>query len=210
MLNSLRKQQACFRICAALLLLLFGSTASASTIAQLDVGQLVRESALIFEGRVIATEVREDFETGRIHTYVTFEIHDVIKGDWSHTTIELRFLGGSVDGRSFSVQDMQIPELDEEGIYFIESLTRFQVNPLLGWSQGHMRIIKGPSGVRRVATNKGIPIVAMSAQSVSGNMRISRGFALGVEVGSAARPERALDVSSVKKILRSLRRGQQQ
>ena len=39
------------------------------------------------------------------------------------------------------VADMQMPEIGELGIYFVETLSEQQIHPLFGWQQGHYLII---------------------------------------------------------------------
>ena len=88
-----------------------------------------------------------------IHTYVTFRVVDVIKGTHNRPEIILRFLGGTVVEISLDVSESTLPEFGQKGVYFVESLDRFQVNPLYGMDQGHsvdhpiLRLIKlVPSG----------------------------------------------------------------
>ena len=64
----------------------------------------------------------------------------MLKGEYAGSTLELRFLGGTVGTARLEVTDMLVPQVAERGIYFVESLSAPQVNPLVGWSQGHFLI----------------------------------------------------------------------
>jgi len=132
-------------------LVTYTSSSEATTILGMDIDKVANDSELVFEGEVILSETRQNSNTGIIHTYVTFEVHDVIKGDFSADTIELKFAGGTFRGHIVEVRGLEIPKEGEEGIYFVESTSRDLLNPILGWSQGHF-IIEQESGERRVKT----------------------------------------------------------
>ena len=126
-----------------LLLCLSCGFAQASTVLEMNFEDVVSQSELVFEGQVLGLESRQ-LRDGSIHTFVRFTVRDVIKGSYAGEEIELGFLGGSVGGRTLQVSDMQIPGIGETGIYFVESLTRAQVHPLVGWDQGHFLLIRKP------------------------------------------------------------------
>jgi len=149
--------------CAYLLLL--AVCASATTILGMDIDQLTADAEFIFEGEVILSESRQDSSSGIISTYITFNIIDVMKGDYDAAAIELKFMGGVFNGQDVQVSGLKIPELGEEGIYFVESTSRDVINPLLGWSQGHF-IIVDDDGVRRMSTADLEPVTEV--QSVTG------------------------------------------
>lgn len=149
--------------CACLLLI--AASASATTLLGMDIDQLSEGAEFIFEGEVILSETRQDSSSGIISTYITFSIIDVMKGDYDAAAIELKFMGGAFNGQVVQVSGLKIPELGEEGIYFVESTSRDLINPLLGWSQGHF-IIVDDDGVRRISTADSEPVT--DVQSVAG------------------------------------------
>jgi len=131
-----------FAITAALLLLLLTAGITiASTIIARSFDQVALESELIFEGRVLSKETRPSTINDMPYTYFTCEIIDVIKGFHEAPTIEIGYLGGQSGDFTLSVSDMRIPEIDERGIYFVETLAEQQVHPLYGWHQGHYLIV---------------------------------------------------------------------
>ena len=67
------------------------SSASATTVLGLDIDKVVADAEFVFEGAVINSETRQDSNSGIISTYVTFQINDIIKGDYSGDSIELKF-----------------------------------------------------------------------------------------------------------------------
>ena len=111
--------------------------AAATVILRLGFDQVVTGAELIFEGKVISQETRPSPVNGRPFTYFTFEIIEVIKGDYTEPTIEIGYMGGQLGEFTLKVSDMRMPEMDERGIYFVESLSKQQIHPLIGWQQGH-------------------------------------------------------------------------
>lgn len=140
------------------------SAALATTLVQLSFDEVVASSELVFEGRVVSVEARE---TGprSIHSFVTFEIMEIIKGDLIASTLELRYLGGRVGNRQMEVIDINVPVLGETGIYFVESMREMQIHPLVGWSQGHFLIRQDDSGIRRIHSAGDRPIQTVTSES---------------------------------------------
>ena len=140
------------------------SSASATTVLGLDIDKVVADAEFVFEGAVINSETRQDSNSGIISTYVTFQINDIIKGDYSGDSIELKFMGGVFNGKIVQVSGMRIPEMAEQGVYFVESMSRDLINPLIGWSQGHF-IIHDDNGTRRISTAGNQPVIEVEAVS---------------------------------------------
>lgn len=124
-------------------------SAQATTILQIPFAQVVTASTIIFEGQVIAKEVRT-LSNGQPMTFFTFRIDELLKGDYKGTTIELGFLGGEDGDQNMQIQGLQMPKVSERGIYFTEDPDKLFVNPLYGWHQGHYTIRKGVSGKAEV------------------------------------------------------------
>lgn len=159
-----------------------GCLAQASTVMQMDFAEVVETAQLIFEGEVSAVESRQ-VSDGTIHTFVTLQITDILKGSYSGNEIELSFLGGSIGDRRLDVTDLQIPALGETGFYFVESLTTTQVNPLVGWAQGHYLIESAADGSKVVTTPAHEPIVTLDAlpqNAAPKSNAFSKGVAKGV------------------------------
>lgn len=173
---------------ALLLACLCAPGVQASTVVQMSFGEVVQHSEFVFEGRVTALEPRR-LSDGSIHTFVSFEIRDIVKGAYPDATIQLRFLGGQVGTRGLQVSDMQMPALGETGIYFVESLRGAQVHPLVGWAQGHFLIEELGGGTAVVTTASHDPIAAVElaadAASSLSQAPVSKGVAKGVSVRSA-------------------------
>ena len=137
----------------------------ATTILGMNIDEVAQDAELIFEGKVVEHNVRKN-AAGMIVTYVTFRIEELIKGEYDETLLELKFTGGRLGGQIMEISGLRIPSPNEEGIYFVESVNRNLVNPLLGWSQGHYLIYE-QNGERRVRTVNDRPVTdVLSTQSV--------------------------------------------
>lgn len=108
-----------------------------TVVLRMGFDQVVTGAELIFEGSVVSQETRPSPVNGKPFTYFTFEIIEVIKGNYTKPTIEIGFMGGQLGEFTLEVTEMRMPTLDERGIYFVESLSKQQVHPFIGWSQGH-------------------------------------------------------------------------
>jgi hypothetical protein len=135
----------------------------ATSLFSLSIDEVAEDAELIFEGAVLNREARVATASGIIHTYVTFSVSEVIKGDYSGAQLELRFTGGEANGEIVEVSGLTLPAAGEQGIYFVESLNRVLVNPLLGWSQGHYLIVER-DGEQQITTNDRQPVTSVQAQ----------------------------------------------
>jgi hypothetical protein len=194
------------------LLILASPHAAATTLLGMDIDQVAAYAELIFEGEVIQRVVRRNDSNGLINTYVTFSILDVIKGNYSADTLELRFTGGSLNGEIVEVSGLVIPGEAEQGVYFVESLDRALLNPILGWSQGHFLIVE-EAGERRVTTLEAEAVTSVQAVStipstiklpqaiIEGKNEVAAGVSTDASELSLGR---ALTVDQFKSRIRSL------
>ena len=177
--------------------------AQATSVVEVTMEEMLQNSALVFEGRVIDVKVREHGDHS-IQTRVTFELVDVIKGNVKGKNITLGFLGGEVAGRRLSVSNMHIPELNEQGIYFVESPESNLVQPLYGWSQGHLKIEQDPAGQERVFTRSGQPVRGVEYTNGKRSGRLSHGAARGLMLGEPGAAAGALGKQDFKRLLRAM------
>ncbi len=185
---------------------------NATTILGMDINQVAQDAEFIFEGEVISRETRQNSSSGIISTYVTFGILDVVKGDYDADSVELKFMGGVFNDQMVAVSGLTIPPTGEQGIYFVESVSRDLINPLLGWSQGHFIIIDD-NGERRVSTvdkrpvidiltTASIPLTIKKPQALfEGKSDVANGVAT---VQSSLRISQALSVDEFKSRIHSL------
>lgn len=191
----------------ALVLAWFGLAAEASSVRVVTLDEMLDRSELLFEGRVIAQAVHQDRRSGRIYTYVTFEVLDVLKGPSSAPTVRLRYLGGSRHGLTLSVSDLHIPAVGERGIYFVERQRPGQVHPLYGWSQGHLRMVRDPTSLdTHVTTSDGRVVYGVDRHGSArrGASGLSDGVAAGIRAVPRHSTEEPLSAEACKARLREL------
>ena len=162
----------------------------ATTVLKMDIDQIAIKAELVFEGEVLLRESRREPNSGIINTYVTFSILDVIKGSYGANTIELKFTGGSIGNEVVEVNGLLIPAEGEQGIYFVESINRNLITPLIGWSQGHF-IVQEENGRRIVYTVDNKPVTDIQSvasipptiKKLSSAIKSDSDVATGVLVG---------------------------
>ena len=77
------------------------------------------------------------------HTFVTYRIDELFKGRAAGSELTLRFPGGLTDeGIDFHVSGVPSVEVGDQDLLFVRKNCRRAV-PLVGWSQGRMRVIEG-------------------------------------------------------------------
>ena len=158
------------------------SSGNASSVKEVTMAEMLQVCQFVFEGKVISSESEENSRK-RIHTFVTFEIQEIIKGDHPVDSITLSFLGGTVGDVTMMVSDMNFPEIGEHGIYFVESIKRSQVNPLYGWSQGHFLVETDDSGTEMVLTRNRQPVIEVKSDTQMTSTQIPTGLSTGVARG---------------------------
>lgn len=197
-------------VTACLLALASAMPAGASTVLEMSFRDVLEHAELVFEGRVVSIESHRE-DDGLIYTNVNFEVHDLLKGDYSGNSLDLRFLGGTVGSERLDVTDLTMPQVGESGIYFVESLYSPQVNPLVGWSQGHFLIEPQAGGALAVLTATHEPVLAVddvdAAPVIAGLNTFSKGVAKGVVVQESLTVQavsRPLSVDEFKDSVRAL------
>jgi len=196
------------RAFAFLFALLLSSASLASTLQELSFAQVALDAELVFEGEVVAKD-SQYMADGSIRTFVRFAIMDVIKGSYADATIELSYLGGQVGSRQMRISDMDMPNVGEVGIYFVESIGQPLISPLVGWAQGHY-VIESANGQTVVKTASGETVIGVSsagvAKSTEANAeQFSTGIARGIVVPRAGLSTALVKPLSVDEFKRSVR-----
>lgn len=140
-----------------------------------------------------------------IHTLITFEVLETLKGGYAESSIELSFLGGSKGEITMHVTDLNRPEVGDRGIYFVENPDRPQVNPFYGWDQGHYKLKYQPDlGQMAVVTRNGKAIYGLEDKVVGGVAALSHGVARGVK--TSADDDKPLTPAEFKRQVRGMLR----
>lgn len=182
-----------------------------SSYRSLNIEEVVNQSELVFEGRVVEKEFKIPADRNRVYTYVTFEILDIIKGNYSQQIIELRYPGGVMGDMVYTITDMNVPEESEHGIYFVKSLKKRFIHPLTGWSQGQMLVVKDTNGKDRILSSDRKPITAIRPEPLSARSHQTEDIdetapivSRGVITSDRLNIDQALSVSRAKEIIENL------
>lgn len=201
-MNRLKPGAAALILIGAAVIGLVGA-AHAASVRHVGFDELVQTSALIFRGRAVAAHSRASVDGRSIVTDVWFEVRDTYKGTAPGGRLRLSFAGGEHEGRAMKVHGLTVPQIGEEGVYFVEQLERPQVNPLFGWDQGHYLVRRDPAGVSRVFTSDGIAVVAADRAESPVEIRLSRGIPAGVTIDRAGAAGAALGLADFAATIRS-------
>jgi hypothetical protein len=183
--------------------LIFSTSSFGASIQRAGMEQIISHSELVFEGKVSQAVSRWNDTKAFIHTYVTFEINEVLIGSYDKATLTLRFSGGTVDGITSVTQGSIFPKVGEQGIYFVESISQNLVNPLVGWSQGHFLIKREANGDEVMMTNKRTPILDIEDRQPS-QFQFSEGTAFGVKTAHPwLGPQQGMKKSNFKAFLKN-------
>ena len=129
----------------ALVFLTASVCAQATVLVTLSFDDLVKQSVLIFQGRVTGHEVAARGEL--VYTMVSFDVEDVLKGSLPDSTLSLGFVGGTIGQVKVEISGQYIPAVGDHGLYFVSKDGAGKINPLTGWYQGAFLIDdSGPSG----------------------------------------------------------------
>ena len=194
-------RRAFFIVVAALTLCVCAAVPASPSVLAVNLEQLSTASQLIFEGEVVGKTSEFNANQTSIHTYVTFRMVDVVKGTYNQPEITLRFLGGTVGEIGLNVSDSTLPELGEAGIYFVESLERFQVNPLYGMDQGHFLILES-AGQRIMVTRNRRVITGLLSDDQPPADGLSNGIAGGLSIDEAGGSPGSVTVFQFKQAVR--------
>jgi hypothetical protein len=192
----------------AALVALAATPAAATSIKQFRLAELGDHASLIIEGQVIAAVAREDGLGGGIGTYVRIRIIDRLKGPDVGPEVELRFAGGTVGDQTLQLADMVIPKSGETGVYFVESLDAYQLNPLVGWSQGHFVEMTDPqTGLRGMYTPDRRAILGIGSAGVQQQQVMSGSHGTALEIQAATKSgqsPRAMNSTVFKRFIRKV------
>jgi len=187
----------------AILILCITPFACATSVRQVSIENSLQAAEFVFHGVVVEREAFTAAAPDAIFTRLRFKVLDVIKGP-ALGEVELVFSGGTAGGFTVAVGEMQIPNLGEEGVYFVESLKRTQVNPLYGWQQGQFLVLQ-ENGERRVHTAARAPVYGIDPVAAQPGLALSSGAARGVQTRASDASARPLSVEEFKTRLRAMR-----
>jgi hypothetical protein len=133
--------------------------ASATTYLPVTFDELVTRADVIFVGEVV--DVRPFALATRdgeiIKTRVTFSVTDPLFGTTGLVEV-FEFLGGELNGVGMAVAEMPRFAIGDRRVMFASR--ERSINPIVGFTQGLLRVTRDASGVDRISTLEGAPLSA--------------------------------------------------
>ena len=131
----------------------------ATTYPPVTFNELVTQADVIFVGEVVdARPFTLDTANGTvIKTRVVFRVSDPVFGTTGAVEV-FDFLGGEVDGVGMKVAEMPTFVIGDRRVVFARRSR--SINPIVGFTQGLMRVSRATRGVARVLTAEGAPLAS--------------------------------------------------
>ncbi|MBL4711481.1 MAG: hypothetical protein JKX75_03095 [Gammaproteobacteria bacterium] len=117
------------------------SAVIATSMLPLSLEQLSTRADLIFYGKVINNQVKQDEQSGAIATYTTFSIIDLIKGNTGDTHT-IKQLGGFLKDQNFGMRIHGVPtfQVGNDYIIFLPEKSTLGFSSPLGLHQGSFSV----------------------------------------------------------------------
>ncbi len=132
-------------------------TVTATSYAPVSFEELVTKADVIFIGDVLNVQPFTVSSTRGtlIKTRVTFLVKDALWGTTSSME-SFEFLGGEAGGRGMRVAEMPVFAPGDRRVVFARR--EAGINPIVGFTQGLMRVSRDEAGVDAVQTSEGQPL----------------------------------------------------
>ena len=125
---------------ALLLLVMFPSMGSATSIRSFTMTEMVHESAVVLRGKVTSQKAQWKQDKSAIYTDSTVHISAIYRGRVTQKTVTIRQLGGTLDGLEMSVVGTAKLSVGEDVFLFLR--TNGTHHFLVGMAQGKYRVQK--------------------------------------------------------------------
>lgn len=150
-------------VLALALALGLSAAAGATTLIPVTATELTDGADAIVTGTAVHREVVLSRDGSFPFTYVTFQIHDTLKGRVLGNELTLRLDGGELDNREVVIEGMPRFEVAETYLLFIRNNGQ-SASPLMGWVQGQMRFGKeARSGEPILIDHRDRPVLGLEA-----------------------------------------------
>lgn len=140
-------------------MLAYNQRALATSVLPVSLHRMATAADLVFHGRAISNEVRLDQASGRVATFTTFDIIELVKGE-AGPTHTIKQIGGQLPGSNVRMLVHGVPRFSvgDEYVVFLPKASSLGFASPIGLSQGRFSVLKrnGESVV-----SNGRPIAAL-------------------------------------------------
>ena len=123
--------------------------ATASTVERVPLGEMAQRADQILTGRVVGVRSQLSVRRTSIHTFVTIEVDEWLKGGRSGPVVTLRVLGGEAEGYRLVVAGAPSFQVGEEVLVFTDGGAG-RIPTVFGLGQGKFRLERDSSTGRRM------------------------------------------------------------
>jgi hypothetical protein len=158
-----------------LFMLAYNRQALATSVLPISLQRMATAADLIFHGRAISNQVRLDEASGRVATFTTFEIIDVVKGE-AGPTHTIKQIGGQLPGSKIRQVIHGVPRFNagEEYVIFLPKASSLGFASPIGLSQGRFSVIKQNS--ESVVSNRRAVAATIHTPDQPGRINAPSGF----------------------------------
>ena len=132
---------------AAWLAVASAAPALATSVLPLDLGQVIDQAAVAFQGTVTDVRTGLDPQTGMLVTMTTFRVDDVLKGDVP-SSYTVKQIGGedAATGRRFKALGVPTFSRGQTYVLFMAGVSSAGFSSPIGLSQGRFQVTDGEAG----------------------------------------------------------------
>lgn len=138
-----------FKELIAALLLAFAlvGSASAASVRELMLDEIIDTAAIAFQGTCTGNRTERDPLTNFVVTYTTFSVTDVLKGN-VQTTHTIKQIGGEIPGGELSFRVNGVPTftVGADYVVFLAGVSSAGFSSPIGLAQGKFSVRQTPSG----------------------------------------------------------------
>lgn len=142
-MSSIARQSTLGRGLVALLFVVMAGGLEGSTVQRLTLGEMAVRADQIFTGEVVGIASQLNARRTGIHTFVTIEVDEYLKGG-RRNLLTLRFLGGEAEGYRLVVPGSPVFHLGEEVLVFSEGGAG-RIPTVLGMAAGKFTMDRDPA-----------------------------------------------------------------
>jgi hypothetical protein len=170
-----------------LFMLASNQQALATSVLPVSLQRMTTAADLIFHGRAIDNQVRLDEASGRVATFTTFEIIELVKGE-AGPTHTIKQIGGQLPGSKVRQVIHGVPRFitGEEYVIFLPKASSLGFASPIGLSQGKFSVFK--QNGESVVSNRGAVAATINTPEQSGLVNTPSGFDTD-RTGSARLPD---------------------
>ncbi len=153
----------------------------ATSVLPLDLGQVIDQSAVAFQGTVIDVRTGRDPQTGILVTMTTFRVDDVLKGDVG-SSYTIKQVGGEDSASGVRFKGFGVPTyaLGQTYVLFLHAVSTAGFTSPVGLSQGRFQVADGDSGLEvgngqdLMEMTRNVPDLQLPAHAKAANKPVHR------------------------------------